>query len=245
MRIPTVDHLTHKEDPMKEGQKVTELQKWNECVAYHEENMGQDNVTFGSYISFWLRNTPRRLLFQLSYYKFAAKLLGEGKTVLEIGCNEGFGTILLSEFSQKTVGVDIDREAIQRADINFGSDKLRFVHQDFLGADIGRFQGVVSLDTIEHIYPENEKPFFDSICRNMTSDGICIIGTPNELSNKYASELSQKVHINLYTWERLQRTMASYFQHVMLFSANDEMVHTGFYNMAHYLIAVGINKKNE
>lgn len=38
--------------------------------------------------------------------------------------------------------------------------------------------------------------------------------------------------------------MGSYFENVIIFSMNDEVVHTGFTPMAHYLLGVGTGKKN-
>ena len=40
-----------------------------------------------------------------------------------------------------------------------------------------------------------------------------------------------------------KRFMQRYFHNVFLFSMNDEVVHTGFYPMAHYLIALGVGIK--
>ena len=40
------------------------------------------------------------------------------------------------------------------------------------------------------------------------------------------------------------RTLVSHFFHnVFLFSMNDEVVHTGFTPMAHYLLAIGSDRK--
>ena len=219
-----------------------ELELWNETREIMKNNIGDERITLGSYNSFIIKNTPRRLLFTLSYYKFAAKLLGEGKDVLSVGCNEGLGTILLAEFSKKVIGIDIDKEAIGIANKNYKTEKLEFRCEDFLKTKIDEFDGLVSFDLIEHIYPENEHMFFNAINNNLKDKGVCIIGTPNETSNIYSTVMNQKAHVNLYSAERLKNSMSKYFEQVFLFSANDEMVHTGFYKMANYLIAVGINK---
>lgn len=220
--------------------KVTgEQAKWSEVKEY----ISSERITLGPYFSYQFKNTPRHILFTLSRYKFAAKLLGENKTILEIGCSEGLGTALVAEFAQKVVAVDIDSDAIIHAQNTFSSNKIEFINADFMGAKLGEFDGIVSLDVIEHIYPENENTFFRSVCDNLKAQGICIIGTPNETSDKYASKATKLGHVNLYSWDRLMCIMNKYFQHVFLFSCNDELVHTGFYPMAHYLICVGINKK--
>lgn len=216
-----------------------ELNKWKKVKDY----IGNSKVSFGPYFSYQLKCTPRRVLYTLSHYKFAAKMIGEGKAVLEVGCSEGLGTILLAEFAGKVVGVDIDKEAIREANRNFAGGKIKFQAANFLGARIGKFDAFVSFDVIEHIYPRNERRFFASICDNLKKEGICIIGTPNKTSHIYASKVTKMGHVNLYDWKKLNGSMAKYFRHVFLFSANDEMVHTGFYPMAHYLIGIGVGRK--
>jgi len=219
--------------------KSNELKKWKVVKNY----IGNDEVRFGPYFSYQIKHTPRRVLYTLSHYKFAAKMIGEGKTILEAGCSEGLGTVLLAEFAEKVVGVDIDKEAIKEAERNFASEKINFRAVDFLKARIGKFDAFVSFDVIEHIYPGNEGRFFASIRANLKKQSVCVIGTPNKTSHKYASKVTKLGHVNLYEWERLKDVMTKHFHHVFIFSANDEMVHTGFYPMAHYLIGIGVGRK--
>jgi len=217
-----------------------ELQKWQDV----KNRLGQANIALGPYFSYQLTHTPRRVLFSLSHYKFAAKLIGEGKKVLEVGCSEGLGTVFIAENAKEVVAIDIDMDAIAIADKNFASPKIKFMHQDILEAKIDLFDAIVSYDVLEHIFPENEALFFTALCNNLSSFGICIIGTPNLAADCYSSEISRLGHVNVFDWERLKTTMEQYFHQVFIFSANDEVIHTGFYPMAHYLIAVAVCKKN-
>ncbi len=41
----------------------------------------------------------------------------------------------------------------------------------------------------------------------------------------------------------MKALLEHYFENVFLFSMNDEVVHTGYYPMAHYLFAVCCQKK--
>ena len=41
----------------------------------------------------------------------------------------------------------------------------------------------------------------------------------------------------------LKSLLSKYFHNVFIFSMNDEVVHTGFYPMAHYLFALCCDKK--
>jgi len=215
------------------------MDRWDET----KKLMGKERIELGPHYTYVLKHFPRRLIFVLSHYKFAAKLIGDGKYVLEVGCSEGLGTVVLGESAKRVVGIDFDTDAIEEALHSFGSDKIEFRAQDFLAGQIDIFDAVVALDVIEHIYKEHEADFLMSVCANMSPYGVCIIGTPNMTADVYASATSKLGHVNLYTWDRLKSTMEKYFHQVLLFSANDEIIHTGFYPMAHYLIAVGICKK--
>ncbi len=172
-------------------------------------------------------------------------MIGKDKRILEVGCSEGMATLLLAEFASECVGIDVDSDAIAIANEVLAplSSKVSFQHADILNGAVGKFDAVVSMDVIEHIFPENEKPFMEGIVANLVDKGISIIGTPNITASQYASPLSQSGHVNLYSHERFKELLESYFETVLMFSGNDEMIHTGFAPMAHYLIGVGIDPR--
>jgi 2-polyprenyl-3-methyl-5-hydroxy-6-metoxy-1,4-benzoquinol methylase len=103
----------------------------------------------------------------------------------------------------------------------------------------GSFQAVYSCDVLEHIHPKDEKRFLNNMARSIRKDGICIIGTPSLESQAFASPQSLAGHVNCKTANELKELMKKSFQNVFIFSMNDEIVHTGFYPMAHYLFALG------
>ena len=72
----------------------------------------------------------------------------------------------------------------------------------------------------------------------MEKDGVLIVGMPSLESQKYASPQSKAGHVNCQSGDELRVTMENYFSNCFLFSMNDEVVHTGYNKMAHYLIAV-------
>jgi len=207
---------------------------WGEA----KEVFGVERLTLGPYFTFIVRNSPRRLLHLLSYYKFAAKMIGAGKRVADVGCSEGFGTILLAEHASSCVGIDLDRDAIEIANTTVASSKLTFVAADVLHDDVGRFDAVVALDVIEHIYGEHEDDFVAALAGALGDDGLLILGTPNVTADRYASEHARRGHVNLFDADRLRALGLRHFHNVLSFSANDEIVHTGFSPMAHYLIVV-------
>ena len=99
--------------------QTKEVKKWDEV---RETIKDMDRLLLGTYFS-QIKTDPRRVLFALSHYKFAAKMIGAGKTVLEVGCNDGTGTLFLAESAKKVVAVDIDEKAIREAKDNFESDR--------------------------------------------------------------------------------------------------------------------------
>lgn len=207
--------------------------------------MPTNSYTFGPHWSFNFRNDPKRLGFVLARYQFAAKMLGKCNHILELGCSDGIGTTILSEKAEKYTGIDLDKPALDSAKENLTNHSCAFLHDDFMGKRYGFFDGIVSLDVVEHILPEFEKDYFDTVFNNLSENGIVIIGTPNITAAPYASTASQLGHVNLYSQKRLLDVMKVYFHQVFPFGMNDETMHTGFDSMAHYLICVGVHKKSK
>ena len=82
-----------------------------------------------------------------------------------------------------------------------------------------------------------------NICASLLPQGICIIGTPNLDAEKYSSPASKEGHVNLKSATTLRELLLKYFHNAFIFSMNDEVVHTGFYPMAHYLFSMGVGVK--
>ena len=211
------------------------------------------SVDLGPMHSFQARQTPRRLLFTTSYYKFAAKLIranldrGTRGRVLDVGCGEGLGTYLVAKEIGSAHGVDFDEGLIEVAQRNWTDAKLdddspacTFDAVDFLTMEAEPFDAVINFDVIEHIRPDNAAAFIEGLHARTQPGGLAIVGTPNQTSAVHASAVTNAGHINLYEGARLHDEMAAVFDRVLMFGANDEVVHTGFLPMCHYLIAVGL-----
>ena len=183
---------------------------------------------------------PRRLLFYLSRYKFVSKMLSGKEKVLEIGCGDAFGSRIVHQEVGELVVVDFDpifvKDVKQRM-----SEKWHFEckeHDILSGPVNGKFDAIYSLDVIEHIPKESENQFMSNICRSLASDGVVIIGMPSLQSQTYATPQSKEGHVNCMDQNKFKKLMKEHFKNVFIFSMNDEVVHTGFYPMAHYLFAL-------
>lgn len=216
---------------------------WESVSQYMKNNNSE--IILGKYISYWFFNSPRRTLHYLSYYKFASKMIGKNKNVLDVGSNEGLGTWLIAKECGFAKGVDFDNEAIESAKNNFKSFKnIKFQFADFFKyTDSSKWDAVVCFDVIEHILKKNVNKFMNKISSLMSMEGLFIVGTPSLISQNYASKISKEGHVNVYSPERLEEEMRKYFDFVFIFSAHDEVVHTGYLPLAHYLIAICCKKK--
>ncbi len=188
----------------------------------------------GPYSSETWRRDPKHLFFTLARYKFCAKMLDGKENVIEIGCGDAVGSPILLQAVKRLHGVDIEPIIIEDNIVrNEFPEKLSFESLDITKTcPEGKFDAAVSMDVIEHKFMEN-------ICTSLFPNAVCIIGTPNITASQYASPNSMDGHINLKSHDTLKALMKRYFENIFLFSMNDEVVHTGFYPMAHYLIAIG------
>ena len=109
--------------------------------------------------------------------------------------------------------------------------------------DVKLFDAAYSLDVLEHIDPNLENIFLTNIVQSLKPNSQLIIGMPSIESQQYASELSKVGHINCKTQPDLKLTMEKYFNYVLMFCFNDELLHTGFHKMAHYNVAICLHPK--
>ncbi|HUQ69770.1 MAG TPA: class I SAM-dependent methyltransferase, partial [Planctomycetaceae bacterium] len=107
----------------------------------------------------------------------------------------------------------------------------------------GPYDGVYSLDVLEHLPADRDDLVIGKLCNALTADGVCLIGMPSLESQLYASPGSRAGHINCKTAPDLKALMQRHFHTVFMFSMNDEIVHTGFHKMAHYILALCAQKR--
>ena len=228
---------------MKISEKTKELQNQSQVDDFIR--LGPANL--GPWTSHIWRTDPRHLGFLLARYKFVSKMLAGKDRVLEVGCGDAVGTPVVLQTVGSVHGIDFEPLVLNDAEKRYrqeGISKASFSLHDMLeGPMPEKYQAVFSLDVIEHIPESNELAFIGNIVSSLEEDGILILGTPNITANEYASPASKEGHINLKSGESLKNSLTGSFRNVFLFSMNDEIVHTGFTPMAHYLLAMGVGIK--
>jgi cyclopropane fatty-acyl-phospholipid synthase-like methyltransferase len=205
-------------------------------------------VEMGPTASHTWRSDPRRLTFLLARYKFCSKMLAGKSRILEVGCGDGFGMRVVLQTVDSIHGVDFDPLFVEWGSKHARSEGLNCT---FSTTDItkeappGRYDAAYSLDMIEHLEPSQEHLYWKNVCRVLEQQAIFIVGTPNITASPYASQWSMEGHINLKSAETLSSAMTEFFHNVFIFSMNDEVIHTGFYPMAHYLFAMGVGLRQD
>ena len=115
----------------------------------------------------------------LAAYRFASTYAA-GRTVLDVGCGEGYGAALLAEVARRVLAVDRP-EAIRVA-----SEHYRRPALEFRVFDVARlatleegFELVVSFQVIEHL--PDPSGFLAGLAACCAPGGLVIVTTPNRL----------------------------------------------------------------
>jgi 2-polyprenyl-3-methyl-5-hydroxy-6-metoxy-1,4-benzoquinol methylase len=225
---------TERPDDLTAGLGGPELERfvgWNELGP----------VVLGPSASHAWRTDPRRFPITLARYKHVAKLLAGKQRALEIGCGDGFNGRIILQAVPSLHGVDVSEVQIAWAKAHAAREGINATYDvvDVLAAPLtGSYDALVSLDVIEHIAPADEATFLRHLVAPLERDAVAVIGTPNVHSEAHASRWSREGHINLKSAETLRASLEPFFGNVFVFSMNDEMLHTGFAPMAHYLFAL-------
>lgn len=194
-------------------------------------------VELGRYTSDDYMNNPKHIAFVASRYKFCAKMLEGMDTVMEIGCGDGFGAPFVAGVVNKLICTDINPPLLE--DIRSRHQFLKNTSYEFFEfrkqAYKPQVDGIFLVDVIEHIFGNEENAFMTNLAGSLKEHGVALIGTPNKTADQYASEWSRQGHVNLKTHQELRAMGSRYFYNVFMFGMNDEVVHTGYGPMCHFL----------
>jgi 2-polyprenyl-3-methyl-5-hydroxy-6-metoxy-1,4-benzoquinol methylase len=217
--------------------------------AYAEATRDQfdtPEMRLGPWTSDSLMNDPKHMCFVLARYKFCAKIFEGKRTVLEVGVGDGFGLPLVAQVVGHLYALDWDRRLLD-------GNARRLAHLrnvSYLYADLNeaapdvQAEGVYALDVIEHVEPAKESRFLENVLRCLKPTGVLLIGTPNVTAAEYASPRSRAGHINLKSMQTLRELVDRYFENVFMFGMNDEVVHTGYPSMCHYIWSLGVGVRS-
>lgn len=183
---------------------------------------------------------PRSLSFLLARYKFIAKMFSGRHDVGEVGCGDAFGARIVLQEVDKVSVYDADRIFIE--DVRGRHDERwplqSYIHDILEGPLPRRHDALFSLDQIEYLTSKDEHAYIANLRGSLATDGFLIIGTRSLESQEYASPARRAERLNCKSGQELKVLLEQYFARVVVFSMNDEVVHTGFHPMAQYLFAL-------
>tara|TARA_B100000674_G_C37915384_1_gene950624 strand:- start:821 stop:1528 length:708 start_codon:yes stop_codon:yes gene_type:complete len=192
---------------------------------------------------------PTYWLFKLARYKHCSRLLEGCKNVLEIGAGDSFASPMVASKVENLIcceefpdlckysseHIPTIAPNIEIVNCSFPSEAEKLVEKI---KDSRNFDAIYSLDVFEHIPKDATNAFMQKCVDILDNNGIYICGIPSLESQQYASEGSKIGHVNCMSKSELKQFLSTYFINTFVFSMNDEVLHTGYGPMSHYLLAL-------
>jgi SAM-dependent methyltransferase len=192
---------------MNQQEKITQLQELAGRISEKEE------WTDLAYYLLFLRHKKA--------YLYAGQYC-EGKTVLDYGCGNGYGSFLLSQISHNITAVDINKEVIEKCKQNYQADNLWFQVVElekktpFKDAS---FDVVLSFQVMEHVH--DVPGYLKELKRVLKDDGVLIITTPNRKYRLYPFQRPfNPCHVREYGVRQLKKELHPLFANVIIFGIN-------------------------
>jgi len=124
------------------------------------------------------QKSGRRGVYEhLQRYRLAAKQIGSGKKVLDLGCGTGYGSFMLYDHGNEVTGTDISSDAIAYAQKKYSGPHYICCPAENIVAGNDYYDAVTSFEVIEHV--QEAKKVLKEICRVLKSGGDLFISTPN------------------------------------------------------------------
>jgi len=155
-------------------------------------------------------------LMHTAAYVQAARL-SEGKRVLDLGCNTGYGTEVLSRAAKEVVGVDVSAKAISAAQDRYGRLGMKFQLTDGtrLPFENAEFDMIVSFQVIEHIVDYDV--YIGELKRVLSREGFVVFTTPNALLRLDSGMKPwNEFHVREFSHSELQALLATFFAKVQM-----------------------------
>ena len=140
-----------------------------------------------------------------------AQEICKDKIVLDIASGEGYGSALISQFSKKTFGVDIDEKSVAHAGKKYSSYKnLEFSQGSVENIPLpdNSIEVIISFETIEHLV--NHDQMLQEFKRVLKDDGVVLISSP-EKTIYTERDPNNPFHVKELTLNELKTLINKYF----------------------------------
>lgn len=149
----------------------------------------------------------------------AAKILCQNHVVLDVASGEGYGSCLLSQISQKVIGIEVDFGSVQHACLTYANkcNNLFYLNAEatHLPIKTNSVDVITSFETIEHIH--EQKAMMLEFVRVLNDDGILIVSTPNKAIYSDAAFYQNPYHIKEFEKEEFRQFLGNFFVQVEIY----------------------------
>lgn len=146
-------------------------------------------------------------------YEFAKRFV-KGKKVLDIACGSGYGAKILAEAgAEEVIAIDINKEAVEAAKINYGHNNIEFLEGSAEEIKLGdkSIDTIVSFETIEHL--KNPEKYLSELKRVIKDSGLVFISTPNDA----VFHTKNPFHFKEYNKNEFADLIKKYFKYYKIF----------------------------
>ncbi len=158
------------------------------------------------------------LLFHWHRYQMAAELV-KGLRVLDLGIGTAYGSNYLAGFAEHVVGIDIDSEAVEAAQLRYRRPNLSFVAGDLNELHFAEesFDAIVLFEVIEHMPKSQQESMIQEIRRILKPHGLFLLSTPDHDRTKNFPE-KNPYHTGELTETELQGLLHKNFAFIEIYS---------------------------
>jgi SAM-dependent methyltransferase len=160
-----------------------------------------------------LRESGCRADAHIVRYSLAAEYVRPGDRVLDCACGLGYGTAVLAALSRggDFLGMDLDPETAEYAQLNYGVPGLRYAAGDVAlleGVEDSSIDLIVSMETLEHV-PDWEAALA-AFRRVLKPDGRIICSVPDRWMDETGQDPNPH-HLHVFDWAKLAQGLAQHF----------------------------------
>lgn len=164
----------------------------------------------------------------LKPYEFIKKN-AKGKSILEIGFGDGYGSAYLAKVASKVVSIDYEEAVVLTAKNKYIASNLSFIYMDAtkLQFEDASFDIVCSFQVIEHIPEEKLLQYLSEINRVLKDDGEFYLSTLN-LEHVMKSPLTyekQPAHCKEFKLNELSDLLYKVFPHLEIYGLAPTLKH--------------------
>ena len=151
--------------------------------------------------------------------------------VLDAACGEGYGAAMLAATAATVVAVDISAAAISHAERRYGNqERLEFQVADCTALSFAdnEFDRVVSFETLEHLYTQDE--LLAEFRRVLKPDGCLILSSPDKAVYSDQLQANNEFHLKELYRDELETLLKRYFPAIRLLGQK-LMFHSAIWSM--------------